>query len=196
MLLTYLIYVGILSRFVGSPPQPLTYDVIVHDRFIGQLNVAKIPTTTGVQYRVHADVAVRLFGEKRMITHFTSTYRDNLLTDASFNDKLNGRTKHDALVHWDGSGYRVRVNNASSIIANRRATYSAASLYDREPVGVSELFSERHGRFCPLRSVATHAYELTLPDGKKNYCRYVDGVCRGVEVEQPLFTVFFRLRRT
>jgi hypothetical protein len=194
MLFAHLIYISILSWFVGSPPQALTYDVIVHNRSIGQLNVTKVPTTTGVQYRVNADVAVRLFGEKRMITRFTSTYRNNLLTESSFNDQLNGRTKHDALVRWDGSRYHIRVNDASSIIANRRATYSAASLYDREPVGVSELFSERHGRFCSLRSVATHAYELTLPDGKKNYYRYVNGVCREVEVEQPLFTVFFRLR--
>lgn len=195
MLFSFLIYSGILGLFVTLPPQALTYDVIVHNRSIGKLNVIKVPTTTGVQYRVNADVAVRLFGEKRMITRFTSTYSNNLLTESSFNDQLNGRTKHDALVHWDGSRYQIRVNDASSIIANRRATYSAASLYDREPVGVSELFSERHGRFCTLRSVSTHAYELTLPDGKKNYYRYVNGVCREVEVEQSLFTIFFRLRR-
>lgn len=207
MPLTHLIYTGVLSLFISSPTrwispvaftpvsaQALTYDVIVHNRSIGLLSVTKAPTLTGVQYRVNADVAVRMFGEKRMITHFTSTYRNNLLTEASFNDQLNGRTKHDALVHWDGSGYQVRVNNTSSVIANRRATYSAASLYDREPVGIGELFSERYGQFCTLRSVAPHAYELTLPDGKKNYYRYVNGICREVEVEQPFFTVFFRLR--
>ena len=194
MVFAHLIYTSILSLVMGSAPQALTYDVIVHNRSIGQLNVTKSPTTTGVQYRVNADVAVWMLGEKRMITRFTSTYRDNLLTESSFNDKLNGRTKHDALVRWDGNGYQVRVNNASSTIANRRATYSGASLYDSEPVGVRELFSERYGRFCPLRPVASHAYELTLPDGKKNYYRYVNGVCREVEVEQPLFTIYFRLR--
>lgn len=190
----HLIYTCILSLLVRPAPQVLTYDVIVHNRSIGQLNVTKAPTTTGVQYRVNADVAVWMFGEKRMITRFTSTYRDNLLTESSFNDKLNGRTKHDALVHWDGSGYQVRVNNASSTITNRRAIYSAVILYDREPVGISELFSERYGQFCALRPVSTHAYELTLPDGKKNYYRYVNGICREVEVEQPFFTIFFRLR--
>jgi len=172
----------------------LTYDVIVHDQSIGQFNVRKTPTPTGIQYRGDADVAIQFFGEKHMVTHFTSTYHNNVLTEASFNDQLNGRTKHDALVRWDGRGYCVWVNEASSIIGNRPATYSTASLYDHEPKGVNELFSERYERFCTLRPVAAHTYELNLPDGKKNYYRYTDGICHEIEVQQPLFTIFFRLR--
>lgn len=200
MLLTPLACTSFLV-LLFSPPylpevavQALTYDVVVHDRPIGQLNVTKVPTATGVQYRVDANVALQFFGEKHMVTHFTSTYQSNLLTEAQFHDQLNGRTKHDARVRWDGSGYRIRINDAQSVIAGRQATYSAASLYYREPMGVIDLFSERYGRFCSLRTVAPHTYELTLPDGKKNLYRYADGVCREVEVQQPLFTVYFRLR--
>ncbi|WP_420150560.1 DUF6134 family protein [Spirosoma sp.] len=197
MLLTHLIYTGILSLFVSLPsaaPQALTYDVIVHNRPVGQLNVSKASTETGIHYRVDADVSVHLLGEKRMVTRFTSTYRNNVLVEASFTDKLNGRTRHDAQIRWNGSSYVIRINDAHSTLTDRRATYSTASLYDREPVGVRELFSERYGQFCALKTTADHTYELTLPDGKKNYYRYVNGRCHEVEVQQPLFTVFFRLR--
>lgn len=207
MLFTHLIALTLLALLCNATPanprganptEPitltLTYDVVVNHRPIGRFNVAKVSTPEGVQYRVDADVTVRFLGAKRMITRFTSTYRRNLLTESHFHDQLNGRTQHDASVRWDGSGYRVQVNKNSSIIAGRQATYSSASFYDREPVGLNDLFSERYGRFCTLRSVAAHTYELTLPDGKKNYYRYVDGVCREVEVQQPLFTIYFRLR--
>ena len=194
MLLGKWIGIGLLAWLLNPSQSMLVYDVIVKDQTIGQMQVAMLPTATGRQYRVDADVRMNLLGERRMITRFTSTYKDNLLTEARFHDQLNGRTKHDALVSWDGNGYRVRVNDASSVIPNRRATYSAATLYDREPIGVHELFSERYGKFCPLRVKSAHTYELTLPDGKKNYYHYVNGVCQEVEVEQPFFTVYFRLR--
>jgi hypothetical protein len=197
MFLSYLAYAGVLGTLLSpSPavPQALSYDVVVHNRAIGQLSVRKAPTAAGVQYHVEADVDIQFFGAKRMVTHFTSTYCGNVLTESSFHDQLNGRTKHQAQVRWDGRHYQVRVNGMASTVAERPATYSSASLYDREPEGIGQLFSERHGRFCRLKPVAAHTYELTLPDGKKNYYRYLNGRCQEVEVQHPLFTIFFRLR--
>lgn len=202
MLLFHVAWTTMLALVIDPPPaspqtiatRSLTYDVVVHDQAIGRLKVNKTASPAGTQYLVDADVSMHFFGPKRMVTRFTSTYQSNLLTEASFHDQMNGRTRHDSRVRWDGKAYQIQVNKAESVIPTRRASFSTATLYDREPLGISELFSERHGRFCALRQVVPHTYELTLPDGKKNYYRYVDGVCREVEVRQPFFTIYFRLR--
>ncbi|GAB4025561.1 DUF6134 family protein [Spirosoma koreense] len=196
MLLGKWIMVSLLGLLLSAEPtQPaLTYDVLIKDRTIGQMQVATLPTPSGTQYRVDADVRLQFLGERRMVTHFTSTYQNNLLTESSFHDQLNGKTRTDALVRWDGTSYKIRINGSQSQLHNKRVTYSTASLYAREPQGVRELFSERYGQFCALRPVGAHTYELTLPDGHKNQYHYVEGVCREVVVEQALFTLYFRLR--
>ncbi|UFH52621.1 DUF6134 family protein [Spirosoma sp. KNUC1025] len=196
MLLGKWLGIGLIQMLLTQPSfhPTLLYDVIVNNHTVGVMQVTALPTATGLQYRVDADVRLQLLGERRMITRFTSTYQDKLLTEARFHDQLNGKTRHDALVRWDGMAYRILVNGAHSELNNRRVTYSTASLYLQEPLGIRELFSERHGQFCPLRPVASHVYEMTLPDGRKNRYRYVEGVCQEVEVQQVLFTIYFRLR--
>ncbi|WP_420148864.1 DUF6134 family protein [Spirosoma sp.] len=177
-----------------SPQSELLYDVIVNDRTVGKMQVTTLPTSTGLQYRVDADVRLQLLGERRMVTRFTSTYQDKQLTEARFYDQLNGKTRHDAMVRWDGATYHIQVNGNQSKLNNRRVTYSTASLYTQEPHGIRELFSERFGQFCSLKPISSHVYEMTLPDGRKNRYYYAEGVCREVEVQQALFTVYFRLR--
>lgn len=186
----------VLLGFVSdSAPQALMYDIVVNDRTVGQMQVATLPTTSGLQYQVNADVRMHILGERRMITNFTSTYQNNQLTEARFHDQLNGKTRHDALVRWDGEAYRIKVNGEQSQLANRRVTYSTASLYAQEPQGIRELFSERFGQFCSIKPLANHTYELTMPDGRKSRYHYVEGVCHKVEAQQALFNVQFRLRR-
>ncbi|QJW88531.1 hypothetical protein HNV11_03650 [Spirosoma taeanense] len=194
MLLIQLTGICLLNLFFCAPSaQPLTYDVVVNNANVGQLRVNSTTTATGVQYQVDGSVTMNLLGEKRMITQFTSIYRGSLMTEASSVEQLNGRTRHNSSVNWDGNSYHIRINDARSRLTDRRVTYSTARLYYHEPYQIRELFSERHGQFCHLRPVGAHTYELTMPDGRKNYYRYVDGVCREVEVNQPFFTCYFRL---
>lgn len=179
----------------ASPaPQPLHYDIVFNNSTIGRLAVTAIASTNGIRYHADGLVMIHLLGEKSMKTLINSTYQDNLLTESSFLDQVNGKTKHDARVIREGTGYRIQVNEELSRLPNRRISYSAASLYYQEPVGISEVFSERHGQFCKVRPVGNHTYELTQPDGRKNRYRYARGACQEVEVNQRFFKFYFRLR--
>ena len=194
------IWIGLLLPLLlgasSNGLQPLHYDIVFNDNPIGRLAVTATATGTGVRYRADGLVVVHLLGEKSMKTLIISTYRDNTLTESSFLDKLNGKTKHDSRVIREGTGYRIQVNEDLSRLANRRISYSTSSLYYQEPVGMKEVFSERHGQFCRLSPLGNHTYELVQPDGRKNRYRYVDGVCQEVEVNQRFFKFYFRLRKT
>ncbi len=184
----------LMPLLFGTSPAPLQYDIVFNNNTIGRLAVTATATDMGVRYRADGLVVVHLLGEKSMKTLITSTYHGNLLTESSFLDQLNGKTKHDARVSREGTGYRIRVNEDLSRLVNRRINYSTSSLYYQEPVGISEVFSERHGQFCKLLPVGSHTYELTQPDGRKNRYRYAKGACQEVEVNQRFFKFYFRLR--
>ncbi len=198
MLLSIHLMGACLVWMTTQPPadQRLTYDITLNGRHIGQLQTASLVNGQQVHYTVEAAVSMHLLGTKTMTTLFKATYTDQVMTQASFHDQLNGKTNHLSRVIREATGYLINVNDTRSRLANRKITYSTALLYYREPDSLTELFSERYGRFCPIRRVDTHRYELTMPDGKKNYYSYENGLCKEVEVHHGFWTIYFMLRNS
>lgn len=182
------------AHWAPASQKPLVYDVVWKNSTIGELKASFTATPGGFQYGVHSDVAVHVFGTKRFVTKSTSTYKDNFLQAGNFQDDMNGRTRNGSQVAWDGSVYHIEINKEKSQLRNRKVTYSCTNLYHHEPLGITELFSERYGVFCKIKPMGNHAYELCLPTGKKNYYRYKDGICKEVEVNETLATFYFRLK--
>lgn len=194
MLTYFLSFLFFTSFWAPKVQKPLVYDVVWKNSTIGELKASFHATPTGFQYGVHSDVAISIFGKKRFITKSTSLYKDNFLHKGEFQDDLNGRTRNGSQVAWDGSVYHIEINKTRSQLKNRKVTYSTTNLYHHEPLGISELFSERYGVFCKIKPIGNHTYELHLPTGKKNLYRYRDGICREVEVNETMATFYFRLK--
>lgn len=194
MLTYFLSFFLFAAAWAPVTQKPLLYDVVYRNSTIGQLKASFISTPTGFQYGVHSDVAVHIFGTKRFITQSTSTYKDNFLQTGNFKDDLNGRTRNASHLSWDGSAYNIQINDDKSQLKNRKVTYSCTNLYHHEPLGLTELFSERYGVYCKIKALPNHKYELSLPTGKRNYYQYKDGICREVEVNETLATFYFRLK--
>lgn len=183
--------------FSNSSPAPgKYYDIQLNGMNIGQLKVYTATTKTGeTHYVADAEASIWLFGRKNITTSFKSVYKDKMLEEASFHEKMNEKTQNLSTVNREGSGYEVIINDEASTIPNRKVTYSTAILYHKEPANLTELFSERFGKFCPIRAIGPGKYELTMPDGKRNQYTYVNGVCEEVEVHTNLYRFRFTLRK-
>jgi hypothetical protein len=185
-----------LAVSYSAPGQGKVYDILLNGMQIGELKVYTATTQTGeTHYVADADASIWLFGRKNVTTLIKTTYRDKLMEESIFHEKLNEKTQNHSKVNWDGSSYRVHINEEKSSIPARRVTYSTAVLYHKEPKNITELFSERFGKFCPIKPVGVGKYELTMPDGKQNYYTYVNGVCEEVEVHTNLYRFRFKLRK-
>ncbi len=179
----------------NPPAQSKFYDIQLNGMNIGQLKVYTTTKGGEIHYFANAEASIWLFGRKNITTLFQSVYKDKMLEESSFHEKLNEKTQNMSTVNREGNGYEVSINNERSTISNRRVTYSTAILYHMEPAHITELFSERYGKFCPIKPIGPGKYELTMPDGKKNHYTYVNGVCEQVEVHTNLYRFRFSLRK-
>ncbi len=198
MLLSLKLWCAFVTLALSHPasPQGKVYDILLNGMQIGELKVYTTTTNTGeTHYRADADASVWFFGRKNITTLISSVYKDKLMETASFHEKLNEKTQNLSLTNRDGNGYQVRLNEEKVTLPARRITYSTAILYHREPKNITELFSERFGKFCPIKPVGVGKYELTMPDGKQNLYTYVNGVCEEVEVHTNLYRFRFKLRK-
>lgn len=198
MILSLKLWFAFVPFFVShsAPGQAKVYDIMLNGMQIGELKVYATATKTGeIEYVADADASIWFFGRKNVTTLIKSLYKDKQMEESSFHEKLNEKTQNFSQVSWDGSGYRVHINEEKSSIPARRVTYSTAILYHKEPKNITELFSERFGKFCPIKPVGAGKYQLTMPDGKQNYYTYVNGVCEAVEVHTNLYRFRFQLRK-
>ena len=72
--------------------------------------------------------------------------------------------------------------------------HTVTSLYYREPLDMKQIYSDRYGEMCAVQRVATGAYDVMMPDGKKTRYTYTEGQCREVKSQIAGLNLVFRIR--
>jgi hypothetical protein len=120
-------------------------------------------------------------------------YQNGQLHKASMVQKVNDKVRESSAVVRNGNQYHIDIKDEESIILKEEVVYSVALLYLVEPKGKKAVFSERFGVFCPLKEVEPGKYQLEMPDGKKVYYTYVNGICTQMRTRQMMMEVRFEL---
>ena len=79
------------------------------------------------------------------------------------------------------------------VIKDYPISYNMLSLYSKEPVNISTVYSDNFEKFLSIQKLDTHKYRITLPDDNYNIYHYIDGVLNRVEVHHTFYTVNFVL---
>ena len=184
-----------LSTYPESPlhAQNLNYNVVMNGKSIGSLEAKRNVRDGLAYYFIESIVNLRFLFRVNMNYTFETTYQDGMLIKASTRNMVNDNVRNSSRVTWNGAHYVLEVKDEQSVLKNTKITYSLSSMYFSEPVQVRQVFSERYGKFLPVKPVGEHRYELTMPDGKKNYYQYVNGICQSVEVNHSMGQVNFHL---
>jgi len=177
---------GLLISLIGKA-QVNTYDVIVAGRTIGSLRVfgneAKNDTET---HRIESNFKV-LFYSGKYATQ-TDFVQGKLVSAVSahhvngdLKEKTQTKTSTKSLYEiWfsgeDGDDKPKKVFNAP---INNTVT----SLYYKEPLNISQVYSERYGQMCNIKKVSEGNYSVDLPDGKQGIYSYKNGQCKEVKTD-------------
>lgn len=86
----------------------------------------------------------------------------------------------------NGSRYLINLEGEKSTLDNVEIQHSVSDLYFTEPRQVTLIYSETLGKLLSIRALGNGAYELSLPEGKKNIYRYQKGALVEVEVSHML----------
>ena len=175
--------------------QSRIYDVILWGDTIGYMKTNKVGNQSNFVMTVTSEVKFSFLGKRELTYDFSASFANGLLTKGSTRNTMNGDLRSSSKVFKTSTGYDVTVDDKNKQITSRSHRFSTVRLYFDEPRNMDHLFSERFGEECELKYLGNHQYELSLPNGKENIYSYKDGVCTQVEVDHPLATLYFKLRK-
>lgn len=160
--------------------QTLHYEVIKGSKKLGDMNVKREQTDSGVNYQIESEVTFRILFSFTVNYESTSEYKHGKLINEYTHNKLNGKTQKKSTVWFDGEKYTLDLNGSRSII-KRPIDYSVAAIYFEEPGNGQQVFSPQFGSFLTFKKVGDHTYEMESPDGNNVYT-YTNGICSEVKV--------------
>ncbi len=145
-----------------------------------------------VHYKIESSVVVKFFASIKLDYYFSNQFNNGMLKKAHTRNLMNENLRASSQIKWDGKQYDMMVDDEQTVL-KEKIDYTMTTLYYDEPKNVDKVFSERYATFCTIKPVGKGKYELTLPNGKKNYYNYVNGKCTEVEVNHSLATFYFKL---
>ncbi|MCF0070025.1 hypothetical protein LZD49_06050 [Dyadobacter sp. CY261] len=164
------------------------YDVMIAGRTIGSLRVfdEKGVDSNAETHRIESNFKVMFYKG----TYSTQTnYIQGKLVSATCAHHVNGDLKEKTLTKSSTRTlYEVLFSGEDgedkpSVVVNKPISTTITSLYYKEPVNITEVYSERYGKMCNVRKLSEGKYGVTLPDGKEGVYFYKNGLCREVKTD-------------
>ncbi|KAA2245549.1 hypothetical protein F0L74_06225 [Chitinophaga agrisoli] len=169
--------------------QTHTFEIRLGSHAIGtveaRLNINGAARRTEIKSRIETML-------KSKITDISCEYSNNILVQAR-SYSSSGKNADDGkatVTRRDGVHYLVSLEGQQSTLNDGDIQHSVSDLYFSEPKQVTRIYSETLGKFLALKALGNGAYELSLPEGKKNVYRYQKGALVEVEVNHTLGKAF------
>lgn len=182
-----------LSLPVLSFSQSLLYNIFLANKQVGSMMV-QANKSDNQNFSIHSQTNISVAFSKAEST-LQAQYQDGQLHTASMIQKVNDKVRESSQVTRNGNQYIIKLKDEETIVLKDEVVYSVALLYHVEPKGKKAVFSERYGVFCPIKPVDANTYEMEMPDGKRVYYTYKNGICTQMRTKQMLMDVRFELAK-
>ncbi len=174
----------------------LKYDVEIQDKYVGWMTCLKNITPnqpTETSFVIDSKVNVSVITDYDIQFKLESVFQNGSLAKANYFTKVNGDTQSLSSVNWDGRQYIGWDGKKNSNLGTTKIFQSIGNLYYKEPVGLTQLFSEKYLAFCSITKAGEY-YTVSFPDGKSTIYKYQNGICIWAESRQKLYKIVFRLK--
>ncbi|HVI45540.1 MAG TPA: DUF6134 family protein [Chitinophaga sp.] len=175
--------------FVQANAQTNTFEVRVANHAIGTIEAQRKINGAAKSIIIKTRIQTIL---SKVNSDIINEYNNNVLTMAR-STRISGKNGDDkeTTTSRNGNNYMIVLNGTRSVIDNTEISHCVGDLYFAEPKQVTRIFSETLGRFLALKPIGNGAYELLLPEGKKNIYKYENGTLVQVEVNHTLGKAIF-----
>lgn len=172
--------------------QSYTYEIRYANNTIGLLDVKQ--ETSGSVRKIHIKSRVQMKLFSRMDTDISAEYHNNVLIRSNASRASKGADSKETSTEKTDKGYSVVRKGIPGTIPQSQITFSVSELYFGEPAkDLSQVYSETHGLFMPIKQLPDKRYEIVMPDDKRIYYKYEKGKLVEVEVNHQFGKAYFRL---
>jgi hypothetical protein len=181
------VMIGFLLLSLSVARGQNVYDVIVAGRTIGSLKVFDEKGADNAEtHRIESDFKIMFYKG----SYSTQTnYVQGKLVSATCAHHVNGDLKEKTLTKTSSKSlYEVLFSGEDAedkpnVVVNKPISSTITGLYYKEPINITEVYSERYGKMCNIRKLSDGKYGVTLPDGKEGVYSYKNGLCREVKTD-------------
>ena len=193
----FLLFISTFGLFTFSFAQQksVNYTILNRNDSIGNMEAIQRISGDDIVYNLASIVEIRILISIRVILLEEAHYhKDKLVLSTSkrtVNDKLRGskqtKAANDSYITTD-DGEESRLNQKS-------ISYDFPMLYFKEPLGVSQIYSDYYQKILSIKTIKPHVYQISLPEGGSNTYYYENGVCRKADLHSTLFNAQMILKK-
>lgn len=178
----------------ATQAQKLKYTIRFKNDVVGQMRAER---TQGAKSKIRIDsqISMQMVIKLELEYFMESIFEKGILTFSHTIQKANGKEHANTTTSKEKEGYKVVTQKSTTVVPRSEIRYNLCRMYFEEPGGISEVWSDTYGTMLKIKPAGKGRYELTLPDGKRNYYTYYKGICTLVETELMVGKVTFQLSK-
>jgi len=177
------------SAIVGySQNRTLNYQIIRNGNKVGTLLFSETSTGETDHLKMESNVKTRFIFS--FIAHATeeAIYHHGVMFRSSIYRLLNGNEKANKQHQENNGKYVIHAGERSEITKTYPITYNMLSLYSKEPLDITKVYSDNFESLLTIQKTGAHMYRITLPDGNYNNYSYKNGVLVLVEIHHSFYS--------
>ena len=137
--------------------------------------------------KINSDVETRFLIKIKIQSVEEAVFDNGKLLYSSIHRIVNGKEKTSKQTTLYGKEYQLISDHKQEGSNSGAIADNILTLYYREPLNISRIYSDSFQQFLDLKKIAAHCYKIALPDGNENLYFFQDGICTKVEVHHSFY---------
>ena len=189
-----LILVLLLTGFkVTAQDQTFNYNILHNGSIVGHMQLQQRQNGDDIFLRIASEVKMRFIFGIQVNVEEESHYFDGKLVSSHVHRIVNGKEKANKYTKASGNIYQLIDDGKTVYFNHQPIKFNLGMMYLKEPVGISQTYSDNFQQYVPIKQLEGHTYRIDLPDGNYNFYTYANGICSMVEVHHSIYKIQIQL---
>jgi hypothetical protein len=167
----------------------LKYSIMMNGSGVGLMTIQKTCSSDKTQLSLESKAKKRFIISFEIHEIHTEVFQNNVMTTASIFRQVNGKTKINTLMSFEGANCQIASEGKRSSISVKPVSCSLLNLYFAEPIRIAEAFSDSFRQMLKIEDMGSHIYKVALPDGNSTYFYYTKGLCTKQVINHSFYKV-------
>lgn len=190
---TLLIMFILFAVVCMAQQQDYHYNVLYKGNNIGSMYLSQTQTGNELLIKITSNIQMYMLMNISVNVSEEASYKEDKLMYSSVYRKVNGKEKLNRQTKYCNGCYKIIAEGKKDSLNKTVINYNLSRLYCKEPIDITEVYSDAFQQFLNIEMVGTHQYKLNLPDGNYNMYYYENGICNKVEVHNTFYTIQMQL---